>query len=80
MKRRGIFALVILCVFLLAVAASAKVNPHYQAGKLAFDEKDFSLAMKEWKAGAEQGDANCINAIGALYWGGMEQKKTSVRQ
>lgn len=65
-----------ICLFFFLTAmVSAEVSSHYETGNAAFEEGNFTLAMKEWKTGAEQGDGSCINAVGTLYMGGKGTEK-----
>ena len=69
------FLLAFFLVFLWSVTALADVNPHYVAGMTAHDSGKTLEAVKEWMAGAEQGDGDCNNALGWLYMSGSGVEK-----
>jgi TPR repeat protein len=62
MSLRFITALV-LSILCLAVPAWAD----FQAGMDAYNRKDYSTALREWRPLAEQGDAGAQYYIGVLY-------------
>ena len=47
----------------------------FQAGMDAFNQQDYSTAIKQWEQLAEQGDAKAQFLLGAMYYDGKGLKK-----
>ncbi|BBP44528.1 hypothetical protein THMIRHAT_22740 [Thiosulfativibrio zosterae] len=55
---------------LLALAFSQPIWAGYDEGRIAFKNKDYALAVKEWTLSARQGDQRSQNALGLMYKSG----------
>ncbi len=58
-------ATVLLAVVVVLVAASAWAD--FEAGQEAFEQGDYAPALKEFRALAEQGDADAQYTLGLMY-------------
>jgi TPR repeat protein len=65
-------AAAVLASFLLGCPVA---RAGFDEGQAAFDAKDYALAMHEWSAGAEQGDARAQYHLAILYERGLGTEK-----
>jgi len=65
MRRHRTLPLLPLTVFVILLTSLAHAD--LQAGKDAYDQGDYSTALKEWRPLAEQGDATAQKLLGLMY-------------
>ena len=54
-------------VFAVLALASGPASADYARGKAAYEQGDFATALKEWTAGAKQGEGLSLFGLGRLY-------------
>jgi len=63
------FSLIIFALYI--VSAHASLAADFQKGMQAYRQKDYGTALIEWRALADQGDANARHNLGVMYASGQ---------
>ena len=82
MRYLAAITLLILALAMVQPVAAQSFKPDYNAGWEAFQQKDYTTALRHWRPLANRGHAKAQNKLGWMYrqgWGVTQDHKQAVR-